>query len=425
MQIYDVIVVGAGAGGMMAAARAAHLLRLRHGPETVALFEKNASAARKLGLTGKGRCNVTNDCPLADFLAGFGENGPFLRDAFKHFFVPDLVRFFAERGVGFKRERQGRMFPESDSSRSIVEALKEALKKEGAKVFLSAPVAAVIVREGRAQGVRLRDGSEVLARTVILATGGASYPETGSTGDGYCMAEKAGHVLTRLYPGLVPLETTEKFVEDIKGLVLRNVAVIFRSGRKEVRSGVGELLFTHFGISGPLVLDLSASVAPLFELSSPVLAQIDLKPGLAEDRLDGKLRAELHERGGQKLKNYLEDVLPRNFVPVFLDCVGVGGEVVCSRVSVAQRRRIACLLKRFPLTIKRPRPLSEAMVTCGGVSLKDIDPRTMMSRKVGGLFFCGEIMDLAARSGGFNLQAAFSTGHLAGESAALTALEAQ
>lgn len=417
------IVVGAGASGMMAAVRAAQFLRGRPGAKTVALFEKNASVARKLGLTGKGRCNVTNDCSLDEFLGGFGENGPFLRDAFKHFFVPDLVRFFGERGVGFKRERQGRMFPESGSSRSIVEALKEALNKEGVKVFLSASVAAVIVADAKAQGVRLEDGREISARSVILATGGASYPETGSTGDGYRMAKETSHRLTRLYPGLVPLETTEKFVGELKGLVLKNVALVFRCGRKEIRSGVGELLFTHFGISGPLVLDLSARVVPLLESGDPLLARIDLKPGLAEDRLDEKIRAGLHGSGTKKLKNYLEDILPKNFVSVFLGVAGLGGETVCARVSAPQRLRIALLLKRFPLTIKKPRPLSEAMVTCGGVSLKDIDPRTMMSRKVRGLFFCGEIMDLAARSGGFNLQSAFSTGYLAGESAALTALE--
>ncbi len=409
----NIAIIGGGPCGIMAAIAAARKAK------GVCLFEKNASLARKLTITGKGRCNLTNDTSVDLMVEKFGANGRFLRNCFSRFFVPDLMSFFANRGCRLKTERQGRVFPASDSSGSVVDCLKKEMKDAGVDVRLSSQVRRI---EPGDQGFKIYfTGAEpATAQKIIIATGGASFPETGSTGDGFVFAKDLGHKVENIGPGLVPLETEEKFVKDIQGLTLKNIRLVFRSGLKSLESDMGELLFTHFGISGPLVLDMSAQVHKLLKGTTNVKAMIDLKPGLSAEQLDLKLRNEFQRSGSAKLKNYLTELLPKRLVDVFLIVSRIEGGKKCNQVASQERKRMVDALKNFTLTIKKTRPLSEAMVTCGGVSLKEVDPRTMESKKVKGVYFCGEVLDLAAASGGYNLQAAFSTGFVAGEAAALS-----
>lgn len=406
------IIVGAGPAGMMAAIRAAQKT------SGVLLLEKNASLGRKLGLTGRGRCNLTNECLVDEFMANFGKNGLFLRDVFKRFFVRELIFFFEKNGLKLKVERQGRVFPETDSAKSVVDIFKKVLHEERVEVALSAAVKSVLVQDSRVQGVCLDSGKKILADSVVLATGGLSYPQTGSTGDGFKMAERTGHRIESFLPGLVPLETREDFVPQLQGLTLKNISISFFCGKKTIRSSVGELLFTHFGISGPLVLDASSLIAGRLGRQVTVKIAVDLKPGLTTDEIDAKLRRDFQQSGSSMIKNHLEDMLPARLIHSFLAIAGVDGQKKCHQIAAVERKRIAETFKKFFLTVVRTRPLTEAMVTHGGVSLKDVDPKTMGSRIISGLYFCGEVLDLAATSGGFNLQAAFSTGYIAGESAA-------
>lgn len=419
MQSYNIIIVGGGPAGMMAAVRAAQLA------DGIGLFEKNASLGRKLGLTGKGRCNITNASSLEEFLESFGSKGQFLRNAFNRFFVCDLIRFFEEKGVKLKTERHGRIFPLDDRSASIVNVLKNALIATGVRMHLSSPVRSVLVKDNKVRGICLADAQEILASKVIISTGGLSYPHTGSSGDGFRMAQELGHKVEELSPGLVPLETEEGFVRDLQGLSLKNIRIIFYADSKELVSAIGELLFTHFGVSGPLVLDMSFDVNKLLKKKGKVSMVIDLKPGLTEEQIDLKLQREFQRAGSLKLKNYLKSLLAQRLVDIFLKLSKIDSDIKCHQMTSSQRKRIVEFLKKFPLTIKRTRPLAEAMVTHGGVSLREVNPQTMESKKVKGLYFCGEVLDLAAASGGFNLQAAFSTGYLAGESTGLNIKSSQ
>lgn len=411
MKFCLIAIIGAGPAGMMAALSAAAA-----GAGGVALFEKNASLGRKLGLTGKGRCNLTNERSCEDFVAAFGATGPFLRQAFSRFFVDDLKSFFQSRGCPLKTERQGRVFPASDASASIVGVLKKALADASVEVFLSAPVNRIHDKDGSKEIV-FSDGNRVCASRVVLATGGASYPQTGSTGDGFRMAVKLGHHMEELYPGLVSLVTGEVFVRGLQGLTLKNVCVVFDAGIKKIKTAVGEVLFTHFGVSGPLVLDASAGLCPFLKRGS-VKMFIDMKPALGGTALEAKLQGDWRVHGSASIKNYLKTLLPQRLSDCFLKLSGVDAAKKCHQITSAERRKMCAILKAFPLTILKARPLAEAMVTCGGVSLKEVDPKTMESKKIKGLYFCGEVLDLAAASGGYNLQAAFSTGFVAGAAAA-------
>lgn len=411
MNYYNVIVIGAGPSGMMAALRAAEIT------DSVALFEKNASLGRKLGLTGKGRCNITNVSGLDVFLEKFGKKGLFLRNVFNKFFVDDLIRFFKDRGLEVKTERQGRVFPATDRSISVIDVFKKAMAKAGVDVCLSSSVHSVKVFEDGIKRVCFTDGKEVFAKTVIIATGGVSYPQTGSTGDGLRIARELGHRIEEASGGLVPLETQESFVRDVQGLTLKNIRITFFAGNKKIESSIGELLFTHFGVSGPLILDISSDICKLLK-KSKVRMLIDLKPGLEPGQLNIKMQREFQVSGSLMIKNYLADILPNRLVAVVLRSSKVSGEKKCHQITAPERSSLVSALKALELTITRPRPIVEAMVTEGGVSLNEINPQTMESRKAKGVYFCGEVLDLAAASGGFNLQAAFSTGYLAGESAA-------
>lgn len=434
MNSYKIVILGAGPAGMMAGIRCCEILGDSSG---IVLLEKNASVGRKLGLTGQGRCNVTNTCALDEFCGHFGINGQFLRNALHRLSPEDLMQFFEANGLKLKVERQGRVFPATDSSVSIISILKNVLQKFGVEIRLSYPVISIVPEGPGRFKIKLKDGLEILASRVIVAVGGSSYPETGSTGDGYKIAGDLGHTVTPFWGGLVPLEAEESFVREMQGLALKNVKIVFEAvqaclpavqaclpaGREKIESEIGEMMFTHFGVSGPLVLDLSARAgAWLFE-GKRVRLLLDLKPGLSAEELDKKIREELRACGNLMLKNYLKSALPQRFIDVFLRELCLDAQKPCHQVTLVERKKIVEGLKKFPFNIKRQRPLSEAMVTCGGVSLKEVDPRTMESKIVRGLYFCGEVLDLAASSGGYNLQAAFSTGYAAGEAAAKSLLQ--
>ncbi|MDD5423667.1 MAG: NAD(P)/FAD-dependent oxidoreductase [Candidatus Omnitrophica bacterium] len=408
---HEIAVVGGGPAGIMAAIRAAQL------GKDVVLLERNSSIGRKIMITGKGRCNLTNSADMDEFMSKFGKNGQFLRSAFYAFFNEDLMDFFRKNGLGVKVERQGRVFPSDDRSASVVKVLEKSLKENNVPVMLDARVMGILNDSGMFS-LKLDSGAEVLAKKVILATGGASYKATGSSGDGFHLAKLLGHKFNPLRPGLVPLKTREKFAAEMMGLTLKNIKVAFESEGKKIVSEVGELLFTHFGVSGPLVLDLSAQVVALLDGKKPVYISIDLKPGLTAEQVDNRILRDIGEHGSISIKTLLKEMLPVKMVPVFAKLLKLDTAKRINQLTAAERRGIAGLMKSFVLTITEPLPLEEAMVTCGGIPVKDIDPRTMGSRIVPGLYFAGEIIDASAASGGYNLQQAFSTGYLAGESAA-------
>ncbi len=397
---------------MMAAIRARAL-----GQEVI-LLEKKSSLGNKLLLSGKGRCNLTNTEDLPSFLKRFSKNGDFLRDAFKKLFNQDLISFFEQRGLKLKIERQLRVFPQSDRSGSILEVLENELVKVGVQVICRSKVVDLIVSGGRAKGVRLENGQNILCDRIVLASGGASYSFTGSDASGINIAKRLGHAIVPLQAGLIPLDVQQNYVKKLEGLTLRNIKLKFSNGKREIISEIGELIFTSSGISGPLVITLSGKVIDLLALNKTVFVDIDLKPALSAQQLDARLLREFKLNSKKSIKNMLKELLPLSLIMVFIDAAGIDPLKKCSQITQKERENIISLLKGFRLEISGPRPIEEGMVTRGGVSLKQIDPRTMESRRIKGLYFCGEMIDLDADTGGFNLQAAFSTGYLAGESAA-------
>ncbi len=408
-----IVVVGGGPAGMMAGIRAGELR------QDVTLIEKNPSLGKKLLLSGKGRCNLTNACDLDSFIKRFSGNGQFLRDAFKKFFNLDLMRFFEERGLKLKTERQLRVFPETNRSGSVVEALEKELNKNKVKIIYKAVMKDMILQDNKIKGLLLQDGKIIPADRLILATGGISFSFTGSTGEGLDISRRLGHQIVELRPGLVPLETRQHYPRLLEGLALKNIRLRFSDSRKQIDSEVGELLFTRFGISGPLVLSLSGRIADWLKESNSVYVEIDLKPALTREQLSARLLREFKMNPKKTIKNTLKALLPKRLVDVFIHIVNIAPDNKVSQVTKEKRESLVSLLKAMRLDILKPRPIGEAMITRGGVSLKDINPRTMESRLIKGLYFAGEIIDIDADTGGFNLQAAFSTGYLAGESAAL------
>ncbi|MFI3252897.1 MAG: NAD(P)/FAD-dependent oxidoreductase [Eubacteriales bacterium] len=404
--IYDVIVIGGGAAGMMAAITAG-----AQGAK-VLLLERNPKVGRKIYITGKGRCNVTNHCDTKVFLENLCCNAKFLHSGISQFPPEATEEFFTSRGVPLKVERGNRVFPESDKATDIIDCLLRELRKS--KVF---------IREDRALEVEKDDlftvfgeESKYQGKKLILATGGVSYPKTGSTGDGYHFAESLGHSIVPLYPSLIPLEIKESFCKDLQGLSLKNVGFkVKNSKKKTIFSQQGELLFTHFGISGPLVLSASTHMRAWDQ--EHYTCYIDFKPALTEEQLDERLLRELTEHANRDILNILPNLLPRLMVPVMANYVQIAHHRKGHEVRKAERLRLLEALKSFRLTVEQPRPLEEAVVTAGGVSVKEVNPKTMESKKVEGLFLAGELLDLDAYTGGFNLQIAWSTGFLAGKSA--------
>ncbi len=405
-----VAVVGGGASGMMAA-----LFAARAGAETV-LLEHNEKLGKKLYITGKGRCNLTNDCDPETFLSQTARNPRFLYSALDFFPPRAMMSLLEEAGCPVTVQRGRRVFPASEKASDVTRTLSSLLSGAGVRVRLNTEVRSLLLRDGRLAGVRLGDGHPFAADAVILATGGCSYPATGSTGDGYRLASEAGHTVLPPAPVLVGLETEEGWPADLQGLSLKNVTLTLRHGKKVLYRELGELLFTHYGLSGPLVLEASCHLPP-----SPGGAQLllDLKPGLTADRLDQRLRRDFAAAGRKQLKSVLPSLLPARLAVLFPELCGIPADVCCSQVTAAQRERLAAMLRELPLTVSRPRPLEEAIVTRGGVQVREVSPATLESRLLPGLYFAGELLDVDAHTGGYNLQIAWATGALAGRSAAL------
>ena len=402
-----VIVIGGGAAGMMAAIQAAKV------GASVLLLEKTNRLGRKLSITGKGRCNITNAADIQEIIKNIPGNGKFLNSVLRAFNSTDVINFFESIGVKTKVERGNRVFPESDKAADVVNALIAQMQTLGVEIRTSARVTDILTKAERVIGVEVGDKIES-ADSVILAVGGASYPATGSTGDGFKIAENLGHTVTKILPALVPLETEESFVKDLQGLSLRNVRVTLLADNKKITEEFGEMLFTHFGVSGPIVLTLSRKAAFLLDEGKFVELSINLKPALTPEQLSARVLRDFEKYKRKSIKNALIDLLPSSLIPIVLDLAYIDEEKHIDTVTQAERRRLIETLRGFRLTITKTRPIDEAIVTAGGISTKEINPKTMESKLIQGLFFAGEVIDIDGFTGGFNLQAAFSMGNAAG-----------
>ena len=405
-----IIVIGGGAAGMMAACTAAE-----RGAEVI-LIERNSQLGIKVNITGKGRCNVTNDSEPDALIKNTLTNGRFLYSAFAALSAQDTMAFFEKIGVPLKVERGKRVFPVSDHARDITGALKTHLHRLGITV-LQHRVKGITTENGAVSGVSLQDGSVISADRVILATGGRSYPRTGSEGDGYRMAQALGHTVTALRPSLVPLLTQETTPAQMEGLSLKNVSLTIQKDGKKIFSDFGEMVFTAKGISGPLVLSASAHLG-VNKHTYPYQAFIDLKPALDYDTLDKRLLRDFAENANRDFSNALSQLLPAKMIPVMVELCGISPRQKVNVITRAQRETLCKLLKAFPFTVVAAGSWDEAVVTAGGITVKEIDPKTMASKLVPGLYFAGEVMDVDAYTGGFNLQIAWSTGFCAGRAAA-------
>ena len=407
----DIVVIGGGAAGMMAAVFAA-----RAGAN-VTLLEKNEKLGKKVYITGKGRCNLTNDCDRDEFLAQVPRNPRFLYSALNFFAPRDMMALLEENGCPVTVQRGKRVFPSSEKASDVTKALTSLLRKLNVRVCLNAEVKTLTAEGGRLTGAELKNGTVQRADAVILACGGLSYPSTGSTGDGYRFAEALGHTVLSRSPVLVGLETEETWPRSLQGLSLRNVTLTLSGGKKTLYTELGEMLFTHFGISGPLALEASCHLP---DPPAGAKLAIDLKPGLPREQLDARVRRDFSEAGKKQLKSVLPGLLPASLAEIFPGLCGIDASLPCNQVTAAQREKLLTMLKALPLTVRAPRPIDEAVVTRGGVSIKEIDPGTMRSKLVPNLYFAGEMIDVDAHTGGFNLQIAWSTGALAGNSSAAT-----
>lgn len=406
---YDVIVVGGGASGMMAAGRAVQV------GCRVLLLEKMERLGSKLAMTGKGRCNITNMEEPEAFLLHYGKKGKFLRNCYARFFNQDLIDFFEEKGVATVVERGKRVFPTDDDAEGIVRCLRVHLEKNDVEIRTGFRVDDILVRDGCVVGVN-GNGVNISGDSVIVATGGMSYPVTGSTGDGYRLAMDLGHRVRKPEPSLVPIEIEQAFVNTLQGLSLKNVELNAFAGGRRFAHVFGEMLFTHFGISGPIVLTMSRDIVKMLA-KHEVRLSINFKPAVTKAQLEQRLLREFSLYGKMKYRNVLRHLLPGRLVDVFVRVSDIPADKRVCEISRLERQRIIEFLHGFPLTVKGTRPIDEAIVTDGGVALDEIDPLTMQSKFVKGLFFCGEVIDIAGDTGGYNLQAAFSTGYVAGENA--------
>lgn len=405
-----VAVIGGGAAGMLAAIAAAE-----HGHQ-VQLFEKNEKLGKKIYITGKGRCNVTNACDTEELFAAVVHNPKFLYSSFYSFTNQDMMELVERNGCPLKTERGGRVFPVSDKSSDVIRALTVCLKNAGVQVRLYEEVDSVETRDGRVSGIRLKKTGEIVsADAVIVATGGLSYPSTGSTGDGYRFAEKTGHTVIDLSPALVPFETAESVVKDLQGLALKNIQAKILKGKKVLYEEFGEMLFTHFGVSGPVLLSASSYGAAQLK-KGPLTLSLDLKPALSEEQLDARILRDFEEQKNKQYKNSLSRLLPAKMIPVIVERSGIDPDKKINEITKEERRRIVQAVKDFRLTLTGLRGYKEAIITQGGISVREINPSTMESKLVKGLYFAGEVLDLDAVTGGYNLQIAWSTGHLAGSS---------
>ena len=398
-----VIVIGGGAAGAVAAIFAA-----RNG-HRVELFEKNEKIGKKLFITGKGRCNVTN----AGDMDALKSNPKFLYSAFYSFTNEQAMDFFEELGVRLKVERGNRVFPKSDHSSDIIHALKHELEQLGVEIHFCTEVKDVLVEHEKFTGIVLKNGKKVSGDACVVATGGISYASTGSTGDGYRFAEKTGHKVTELYPSLVPMEVKEWYAKELQGLSLRNVRGTILDGKKKLYDEFGEMLFTHYGVSGPIIISASSVVGKKLQ-DKELTLQIDLKPALSREQLDQRVLRDFEENKNKQFKNAVDKLFPAKLKPIMIELSGISPEKKVNEISKEERLYFVDLIKNFKMTLTGLRSYNEAIITKGGVSVKDIDPGTMESKKISGLYFAGEVLDLDALTGGFNLQIAWSTGYLAG-----------
>ena len=409
MSKFDVLVVGAGPAGLLAAGRAAEL------GGKVLVLEKMEQPGRKLLITGKGRCNITNSAEIPEFLKHVYPKGRFLRNAFAHYYSDDIIALLEKYGVDISLERGGRYFPTGNKASEVQRALLAWVNELNVEIRCNQRVEHLIIDNNSITGVQV-NGQTLMAQKVILATGGKSYPATGSTGDGYQLAKKAGHSIVPPKPALVPLETEGVVAKKLQGLALKNVKISVWVNDKKAGEAFGEMLFTHFGLSGPIILTLSRMVVDEIHKNNKVDITIDLKPALDEQKLDKRLLRDLNEHGKKKISNIFRYWLPSSMVSVFIDLLELDPEKVCHQVSSKERKQIRYLLKNLRFSISGHRSFKEAIITAGGVSTNEISSKTMESKLVTGLYFAGELIDLDAETGGYNLQIAYSTGWLAGNS---------
>lgn len=407
-----VIVVGGGAAGMFAAIAAA-----KNGHQ-VTLYEKNEKLGKKIFITGKGRCNITNAADMEELFDAVVTNSKFLYSSFYGYTNQNVIDFFEDAGVPVKIERGNRVFPISDHSSDVIRALEREMKKVGVKVCLNTEVKSVEAEKGKFDKVVLKDTTTQTADACIVATGGLSYRSTGSTGDGFRFAENVGHKVTQCFPSLVPMETKEPWICELQGLSLRNVEAKILDGKKELYKDFGEMLFTHFGVSGPLIISASSYVGKKFMdkngQKKELTLEIDLKPALTEEQLDQRVLRNFEENHNRQFKNAITKLFPTKLIPVMLELGGIDPEKKVNSIEKEERKQFVHLIKHFRMTLTGLRDYPEAIITKGGVNVKEIDPGTMESKLVKGLYFAGEVLDLDALTGGFNLQIAWSTGYAAG-----------
>lgn len=414
-----VVIIGGGAAGMVAA-----IMASRNGHKVV-LIEKMRSLGRKLSITGKGRCNITNATEMENFIKNVPGNGKFLYSAFNQFTNEDAIKFFYEIGVKTKIERGERVFPVSDSALEVIDKLKKELDKLNVRIIVNTAVEEILIKEENfeneivkiVKGVKINTGI-IECDKIILATGGKSYPTTGSTGDGYKFAEKLGHTIVKPKPSLVPVEVYEKDIKEIQGVSLKNIGMKFMDGSKTVYQDFGEMLFTHFGVSGPTVLSGSAHLLRVKNIDEKlkngnITVNIDLKPALTEEKLEARIQRDFEKYTKKQFKNSLNDLLPGKLINYIVEKSGIPEEKQTDQITKEERKKLARLLKNLEFKVKKFRPIEEAIITAGGVSIKEINSSTMESKKVKGLFFAGEIIDVDAYTGGFNLQIAYSTAYVA------------
>ena len=403
-----VVVIGGGAAGLMTAVIAG-----REGAK-VTLLEKMNYVGKKMGITGKGRCNITNACDMSDFIKNTPGNGKFLYGAYERFTNEDLLQLLHDAGLETKVERGGRVFPASDSALDVRNTFMKLMKHYGVDVHLEEPVKKLLVDDGVVTGV-VTDKETYHADAVVIATGGKSYPATGSTGDGYILAAQVGHTITDIRPSLVPIVTEESWVKDLMGLSLRNVELSVVAKNKVQAKMFGEMMFTHFGITGPIVLSLSHTVGKLMRKKNigTIGLDINLKPALSPETLDKRLQKDFDLYSKKQLINGMKDLLPSRLIPLIIELAGIDPQKPINQISKEERQQIGYMLQHMPLTVKGLRPVEEAIVTAGGISLKEFNPKTMESKLVKGLYGAGEVLDIDAFTGGYNLQAAFSTGYVA------------
>lgn len=408
IKMSKVLIIGGGAAGMFAACAAAS-----NGHE-VHVFEKNEKLGKKLFITGKGRCNLTNACDMEELFDSVCTNKKFLYSAFYGYTNQDVIQFFEDAGMKTKIERGNRVFPVSDHSSDVIAALSRKMKTLGVKISFNTPVKEIIIEDQCCKGIVLEDKSKVCGDAVIVTTGGFSYQSTGSTGDGYRFAKDAGHKVTDLLPSLVPMNTKEDFVKRLQGLSLRNVRVTLCDGKKCLYEDFGEMMFTHFGITGPLILTASTAVTKKYRAKELQLF-IDLKPALSEEQLDHRILREFEEGKNKQFKNVINTLFPSKLIPVMIDLSEISPEKKVNEISREERQKFVSLIKHLPLTVTGLRDYNEAIITRGGVTVKEVNPSTMESKLVSRLYFAGEVLDLDAVTGGFNLQIAWSTAYAAGQ----------